>query len=169
MKHFPDAIRFTVDLGPSVMLPIVMTALALCFRVGFGGALRPGLMIGVGFVGIGLAISPLTKDLCPAARGMPQRFGMSISVVDIGRPGASPLPWASGVAVLAIPVAALVNILMLLTRMTRVVNVDIRNIRSFAFTGALVNLAAGSFLVRVAGKRDALAADKAPAAATAAE
>jgi PTS system galactitol-specific IIC component len=40
---------------------------------------------------------------------------------------------------------------MLLTRTTRVVNVDIWNIWHFAFTGALVNLATGSFAWGIAG------------------
>ncbi|MDR3155470.1 MAG: galactitol-specific PTS transporter subunit IIC [Deltaproteobacteria bacterium] len=145
MEPVLKAIQFVVDLGPAVMLPIVMTVLALCFRVRFGRALRSGLMIGVGFVGIGLVVSLLTNNLGPAAHVMSQRFGISLSVVDIGWPGASPLTWASRVAVLAIPVAILVNILMLLTRLTRVVNVDIWNIWHFAFSGALVNLATGSF------------------------
>jgi PTS system galactitol-specific IIC component len=145
MEPVLKAIQFVVDLGPSVMLPIVMTLLALFFRVKFGRALRAGLMIGVGFVGIGLVISLLTNNLGPAAHGMSQRFGMSLSVVDIGWPGASPLTWASRVAVLAIPLAILVNLLMLFTRLTRVVNVDIWNIWHFAFSGAIVNLATGSF------------------------
>jgi PTS system galactitol-specific IIC component len=145
MEHFLKAIRFVVDLGPAVMLPIVMTALALFFRVRPGRAVRSGMMIGVGFVGIGLVVGLLTNNLGPAAHDMSQRFGMSLSVVDIGWPGASPLTWASSVAVLAIPVAILVNLLMLFTRTTRVVNVDIWNIWHFAFTGALVNLATGSF------------------------
>ncbi|MDR1039572.1 MAG: PTS galactitol transporter subunit IIC [Deltaproteobacteria bacterium] len=144
MEQFLKAIQYVVDLGPSVMLPLVMTVLALCFRVSFGRALRSGMMIGVGFVGIGLVIGLLTNNLGPAAHDMSQRFGMSLSVVDIGWPGASPLTWASRVAVLAIPVAILVNLLMLFTRTTRVVNVDIWNIWHFAFTGALVNLATGS-------------------------
>ncbi|MEA7538790.1 hypothetical protein ONQ62_26590, partial [Salmonella enterica subsp. enterica serovar Virginia] len=40
----------------------------------------------------------------------------------------------------AIPVAIGVNVLMLVTRMTRVVNVDIWNIWHMTFTGAMLHL-----------------------------
>ncbi|WP_319941314.1 PTS transporter subunit IIC, partial [Klebsiella pneumoniae] len=50
--------------------------------------------------------------------------------------GSSPMTWASQIALVAIPIAILVNVAMLLTRMTRVVNVDIWNIWHMTFTGA---------------------------------
>ncbi|MGQ7173768.1 PTS transporter subunit IIC, partial [Escherichia sp. R-CC3] len=40
---------------------------------------------------------------------------------------------------------------MLLTRMTRVVNVDIWNIWHMTFTGALLHLATGSWMIGMAG------------------
>ncbi len=52
---------------------------------------------------------------------------------------------------MAIPIAILVNVAMLLTRMTRVVNVDIWNIWHMTFTGALLHLATGSWMIGMAG------------------
>ncbi len=49
---------------------------------------------------------------------------------------------------MAIPIAILVNVAMLLTRMTRVVNVDIWHM---TFTGALLHLATGSWMIGMAG------------------
>lgn len=46
-----------------------------------------------------------------AASGMSERFGLSLSVVDIGWPDASSMTWASNIAIVAIPVAILVLIL----------------------------------------------------------
>lgn len=43
------------------------------------------------------------------------------------------MTWASQIALVAIPIAILVNVAMLLTRMTRVVNVDIWNIWHMTF------------------------------------
>jgi PTS system galactitol-specific IIC component len=146
-----SVINYLVGLGPSVLLPIIMAITAMLFGVKPGKAVRSGIMLGIGFVGIGLVISLMTNNLGPAAQAMSERFGISLSVVDIGWPGASPLTWASNIAAVAIPVAIIVNIIMLLLRFTRVVNVDIWNIWHFAFTGALVNLATGSFLLGVLG------------------
>lgn len=47
------------------------------------------------------------------------------------------MTWASQIALVAIPIAILVNVAMLLTRMTRVVNVDIWNIWHMTFTGSV--------------------------------
>jgi PTS system galactitol-specific IIC component len=138
-------------LGPSVLLPIILAILALFFGVRPGKAIRSGIMIGIGFVGIGLIVGLMSNNLGPAAKAMSERFGMSLSVIDIGWPGASPLTWSSKIAAVAIPVAIIVNLIMLFTKTTKVVNVDIWNIWHFAFSGALVYLATGSYLLGIVG------------------
>lgn len=143
--------EYLLDLGPAVMLPIVIMVLALIFRQKPGRAIRAGIMIGIGFVGIGLVIGLLLDNLGPAAKAMAERFEVNLTVVDVGWPGASPMAWASQVGTLAIPVAIAVNVLMLLLGLTRVVNVDIWNIWHMAFTGALVHLATGSLALGLVG------------------
>lgn len=143
--------EYLLDLGPSVMLPIVIMVLALILRQKPGRAIRAGIMIGIGFVGIGLVIGLLLDNLGPAAKAMAERFEVNLTVVDVGWPGASPMAWASQVGTLAIPVAIAVNVLMLLLGLTRVVNVDIWNIWHMAFTGALVHLATGSLALGLVG------------------
>lgn len=61
------------------------------------------------------------------------------------------MTWASQIALVAIPVAIGVNVLMLVTRMTRVVNVDIWNIWHMTFTGAMLHLATGSYWLGILG------------------
>lgn len=139
-----EFIQYIVDLGPSVMLPLIIFILGLALRRGFGKSLVAGLTIGVGFVGIGLVISLLTSNLGPAAEAMANRFGLGLNVIDLGWPGTSPMAWASSLGLVAIPVAIGVNLVMLFTRMTRVVNVDIWNIWHMAFTGIIVQIATGS-------------------------
>ncbi|WP_319949852.1 PTS transporter subunit IIC, partial [Klebsiella pneumoniae] len=55
------------------------------------------------------------------------------------------------IALVAIPVAIAVNIVMLVTRMTRVVNVDIWNIWHMTFTGAMLHIATGSYWIGILG------------------
>ncbi|MHB9856920.1 PTS galactitol transporter subunit IIC [Streptomyces sp. YIM S03343] len=100
---------------------------------------------------MGMVIGLLTDSLGPAAQSMADRFDMGLSVVDVGWPGTAPMAWASSMGLVAIPIAILVNVVMLLTRMTRVVNVDIWNIWHMAFTGIIVQLATGSFAWGVVG------------------
>ncbi|MFX3617868.1 MAG: PTS galactitol transporter subunit IIC [Sporolactobacillus sp.] len=144
-------IQYVVNLGASVMLPIVIFIIGLCLRQGVGKSLRSGLTIGVGFVGIGMVINLLTGNLGPAAKAMAENFGLGLSVIDLGWPGTSPMAWASNMGMIAIPIAIAVNIIMLLLRMTKVVNVDIWNIWHMAFTGAIVELATGSFWWGIVG------------------
>lgn len=144
-------LEYILGLGPSVMLPLVIFVIGLLLRQGIGKSLRAGITIGVGFVGINLVISLLTDNLGPAAQDMADRFNLGLSVVDVGWPGASPMAWASSIGTVAIPVAILVNILMLALKMTRVVNVDIWNIWHMTFTGAIVSTATGSFWLGIVG------------------
>ncbi|WP_125980073.1 PTS galactitol transporter subunit IIC [Loigolactobacillus iwatensis] len=146
-----QVIQYIVNLGASVMIPIVIFIVGLLFGNGIGKSLKSGISIGIGFTGINLVISLLTNNLGKAAEAMAQNFHMGLSVVDIGWPGTSPMAWASNMGLIAIPIAILVNVVMLVTRMTKVVNVDIWNIWHMAFTGAIVQLATGSYVWGIVG------------------
>ncbi|WP_426444911.1 PTS galactitol transporter subunit IIC [Siccibacter colletis] len=148
---FSEIMRYILDLGPAVMLPIVIVLFSLCLGMKPGEAFKSGLHIGIGFVGIGLVIGLMLDSIGPAAKAMAEHFEIGLEVVDVGWPGSSPMTWASQIALIAIPVAIGVNILMLLTRLTRVVNVDIWNIWHMTFTGALVHLATGSYWLGMLG------------------
>lgn len=145
MEILLDGIQYIVDLGAAVMLPIVIFIIGILLRQGFGKSLKSGLTIGIGFIGIGLVVNLLNSNLGPAAEGMAENFNLGLSVVDLGWPGTSPFAWSSEMGLISIPVAILVNVVMLLFGLTRVVNIDIWNIWHMAFTGAIVQVATGSF------------------------
>jgi PTS system galactitol-specific IIC component len=133
------------------MIPIVIFILGLLLGQGIGKSLKSGISIGIGFVGINLVISLLTNNLGKAAEAMAKNFNLGLNVIDIGWPGTSPMAWGSNMGLIAIPVAIGVNVLMLVTRQTKVVNVDIWNIWHMAFTGAIVQIATGSFVWGIVG------------------
>lgn len=143
-------VQYFVDLGAAVMLPIVIFVVALCLGQSVGKAIKSGISIGIGFVGIGLVIGLMLNNLAPAAQAMSQNFGISMNLIDIGWPGSAPMTWASRIALVAIPVAIIVNLVMLALKLTRVVNIDIWNIWHFAFTGAMVDIATGSYVLGIA-------------------
>ncbi len=148
---FSEVMRYILDLGPTVMLPIVIIIFSKILGMKAGDCFKAGLHIGIGFVGIGLVIGLMLDSIGPAAKAMAENFDLNLHVVDVGWPGSSPMTWASQIALVAIPIAILVNVAMLLTRMTRVVNVDIWNIWHMTFTGALLHLATGSWMIGMAG------------------
>ncbi len=146
-----QAIQYVVDMGASVMLPIVIAIISICIGVKIGKSIRSGLMIGVGFVGLSLIVDMMNAELGPAAEAMSEKFGLSLSVVDIGWPGASPMTWASNIALVAIPVAILVNLIMLFLKLTKTVNIDIWNIWHMTFTGAICYAVTGNYWLGILG------------------
>lgn len=43
---------YIIGLGAAVMMPIIFTILGVCIGIKFGKALKSGLLVGVGFVGL---------------------------------------------------------------------------------------------------------------------
>lgn len=140
-----------IGMGTSVLLPITVILISIGLGISIGKALRSGLMIGASFVGIDLMIEMMNQELGPAAQAMSERFGLKLSVIDIGWQGISPMIWASGIAVAAVPIAILINVAMLLWKKTKTVNLDLWNIWHMAFTGEIVRIATGNFWCGIAG------------------
>lgn len=151
LNAISNAIQYIIDMGASVMLPIVIALISVAIGVKLGKAVRSGLMIGVGFVGLGLIVDMMNAELGPAAAAMSKRFGLSLSVVDIGWPGASPMTWSSNIATVAIPVAIGVNVFMIALKLTKTVNIDIWNIWHMTFTGAIAYAVTGNFWLGILG------------------
>ena len=139
-------LNYIVDLGPQVMMPIIITIFGLILGAKFGKALRAGLTVGVGFIGLNLVIGLLGGSLGPAAQEMVTRLGLNLTVIDVGWPAAAAIAFASRVGALIIPIGLVVNIVMLLTNTTQTLDIDIWDFWHFAFTGALVTGATGSIM-----------------------
>lgn len=144
MEAFQGAVQFFLDLGASVFLPIIVFFLAVSFGARPGRAVRSALMVGVGFVGIGIVLDVLFSNLGPAAEALVQRFGIELSIIDVGWPAASAIAFGSNIAVLIIPTVIVLNVVLLLAKVTRTINVDIWNFWHFAFVGAIVQAITGN-------------------------
>ncbi|MEC2159707.1 galactitol-specific PTS transporter subunit IIC [Virgibacillus halodenitrificans] len=138
MESFVDFIQGFLDLGATVILPVAIFLLGLFFGQKPGKAFRSGLTIGVAFVGIFLVIDLLVLNLGPAAQGMVDRLGVELNVIDVGWPATSSIAWASVVAAFIIPLGLVVNVIMLLTKTTKTMNVDIWNFWHYTFMAAMV-------------------------------
>lgn len=138
MQGFVDVIQGFLDLGATVILPVAIFLLGLFFGQKPGKAFRSGLTIGVAFVGIFLVIDLLVLNLGPAAQGMVDRLGVELNVIDVGWPATSSIAWASVVAAFVIPLGLVVNVVMLLTKTTKTMNVDIWNFWHYTFMAAMV-------------------------------
>ena len=125
MKPVIDFIMYIVGLGPTVLIPIIMLIFGLCVRVPFTKALRGGLMVGIGFIGLNATVSILTDVMNPAIKNMIQVMHLNLQVIDVGWPSASAIAYGTAVGVSMIPLGIAINILMLITRTTSTIDVDI--------------------------------------------
>ncbi|CDQ20687.1 galactitol-specific PTS transporter subunit IIC [Halobacillus karajensis] len=151
MQGFVDIVQGFLDLGATVILPVAIFLLGLLFGQKPGKAFRSGLTIGVAFVGIFLVVDLLVHNLGPAAQGMVDRLGVELNVIDVGWPASSSIAWASVVAAFNIPLGLVVNVIMLLTRTTKTMNVDIWNFWHYTFMAAMVYAVSGSIIQGLIG------------------
>ncbi len=149
MNAILSVFDYISSLGASVMMPIIIFIMGVCMRAGVGKSIRAGLTVGVGFIGLNLVIGMMGGNLGPAVQTMSERFGLSLSIIDVGWPAAAAIAFASTVGAVIIPVCLVVNIIMLLTNTTQTVDIDIWDYWHFAFTGALVAIITGSQLIGV--------------------
>ena len=136
--------KYVIGLGAAVMMPIIFTVLGVCIGIKFGSALKSGLKVGVGFVGLSIVTALLTSSLGPALDSVVGSYDLQLHVFDMGWPAAAAVAYNTAVGAFIIPVCLGVNILMLLTKTTRTVNIDLWNYWHFAFIGAVVYFASGS-------------------------
>lgn len=145
-----DGINFVVGLGSSVMMPIVITLIGLIMGAKPGKAIRAGLTVGVGFIGLNLVIGMLGGNLGPAVQQMVTNFGLSLTIIDVGWPAAAAIAFATKVGALVIPIALAVNFVMVITKTTQTVNIDVWNFWHYAFTGSLVYFATNDLVFGLA-------------------
>ena len=135
---------YVIGLGAAVMMPVIFTVLGVCVGIRFSKALKSGLLVGVGFVGLGVVTALLTSNLGPALKGMSDLYHLNLPFFDLGWPAAAAVAYSCAVGAFIIPVCLGVNVLMLIVGATRTVNIDLWNYWHFAFLGAMVYFATGS-------------------------
>ncbi|MBM6992135.1 MAG: PTS sugar transporter subunit IIC [Prevotella sp.] len=133
-----NVFSYIISLGASVMMPIIFTIIGLCIGMNFGKALRSGLYVGVGFVGLGIVTALLTTNFGDPLTLISQIYHLQLNVFDMGWPAAAAVAYNTAVGALIIPICLGINFLMLITKTTRTVNIDLWNYWHFAFIGAVV-------------------------------
>ncbi|MDJ0756550.1 MAG: PTS transporter subunit IIC [Ardenticatenaceae bacterium] len=138
-------------LGATVVLPIIIFILAVVLGSKPGRAFRSAVTIGIAFIGINLVIGLMWGSLTEVAQAIVTNTGASLDVVDVGWPSAAAIAFGSSVGIWVIPVALLVNIIMLVLGLTKTLNVDVWNFWHFAFIGSLIVAATGSLMMGLVG------------------
>lgn len=133
--------EYIISLGASVMMPIIFGVLGLALGIKPGKAILSGLYVGVGFVGLSIITALLTSSLGPGLNSVVDIYNLKLKVFDMGWPAAAAVAYNTAVGALIIPVCLGVNLVLLLLRCTKTVNIDLWNYWHFAFIGAVVYFA----------------------------
>ena len=158
-------IKAAIDaLGPTVLMPIVIFVIAIVLGARLGKAFRAAVTIGVAFIGINLVLGLMFTSIGQVAQAIVTNTGIKRDIIDVGWPSAAAIAFGSSVGLWVIPVGILVNIVFLLMRWTRTLNVDVWNFWHFAFVGSLVvaatdNLAYGIAVAAIVAALSLLFAD----------
>ncbi|MED4072207.1 PTS transporter subunit IIC [Priestia endophytica] len=138
-----------IELGPTVMMPIIFFILSLIFRVKIAQGFKAAMLVGIGFVGINLVIGLLLDTLGPAAEAMVQRFNLNLTVVDPGWPVGATIGWGTPIVPFVVFGAIILNVVLLLLKLTKTVNIDIFNYWHFMLTGGVVYAVTNSIVISV--------------------
>ncbi|VTT28122.1 PTS system protein [Klebsiella pneumoniae] len=144
-----DIINSIISLGASVMMPVIFFIIALCFGVTLGTVFKAGMLVGIGFEGVGLVIGLLLTHLGPASQAMVERIGLHLTVVDTGWPTASTIGWGSPLMLPVVVGFIIINLAMLLLKITKTVNIDIFNYWIFLLVGSVVYAGTGNYWLAV--------------------
>jgi PTS system galactitol-specific IIC component len=150
MSTLKICVDYVLGLGAPVMMPLIITVLGLALRQGFAKSFRAGLTVGVGFIAIGLVVGLLIDVVGPNAKAFANVLGRRLDILDVGWPMGAAVSFATPIAAALIPVVLALNVVLVVLKFTRTVDVDLWNYWHFIYTGALLHAATGSMWVGIA-------------------
>ena len=138
MEILQSVIQYILDLGASVFVPFLMLIVGLAMKMKFRDAFTSALTLGIAFTGMGILVNFIMTSMGSAANDLTTHTGLSLPAVDIGWPGAAAISWAWPYAFLVFPLQLAINFIMLITKQTKTLNVDLWNVWNKIFTAVIV-------------------------------
>jgi galactitol PTS system EIIC component len=145
MESIAAALKAFFEFKAYVMLPVIVLIIGIVARMRLRDALISSLRLAAGFAGIFVAFNFFVSRISPAVKAFVALRGLDYPVIDVGWPPLAAITWTWNLAPLCILLVVALNILMLATKTTSIVYIDVWNYWHFAFMGALL-LASGASL-----------------------
>lgn len=136
LKFIGDVFQTILDIGPTVILPFLVLILGLVFRMKFADALKSGILIGAGFVGIFLMVDLMVQGYAPV-RNYYEAVGGNYTVTNIGWSGVAAIAWSTPFAIYIVPLGFLLNFILVRLKFTRTLNIDVWNYYSHILSAAV--------------------------------
>ncbi|RLK63458.1 PTS glucitol transporter subunit IIA [Atopobacter sp. AH10] len=124
-----------IDLGAPALMTVVLTVIAMCFRVKFTKALEGGLKLGVALTGVGAIMGILTGAFSSALGDFVKNTGLSLNITDVGWAPLATITWGSPYTLYFMLVLLIVNAIMLFMNYTNTLDVDIFDVWHLSVTG----------------------------------
>ena len=141
---------FLLAFGAPTMMVIIVTLLALVFGVKPGEAIRSGLYVGIGLLGLFTFFGLLFGELIPAADAISKIMpGELFKITDFGWPTYLAITLHYPTAYLVYPLCIVLNIVLLAVGLTKTLNVDMFNLLSMGYVMALTLILGGDVILAV--------------------
>lgn len=149
MQTVLDIIQYIVDLGSYVFVPILMCIIGLIFGLKPSKAIKAGVTVGIGLIGVSI-VSTLTADsLSPVINEMVRVLDLNLTAIDVGGSPAAAVGFGSLLGAALIIVILITDIVLVALKLTKTVNVDIYNFWYFAITAGFVQLLTDSYWLAI--------------------
>ncbi|WP_283808917.1 PTS transporter subunit IIC [Vagococcus allomyrinae] len=79
-----DFFKYIIDLGVSVMMPIIITILGVVFGKKLSVSFKAGLTVGIGFIGINVMAGVMMGAITPVTEALVERYNFNLTATDIG-------------------------------------------------------------------------------------
>ena len=125
MNAIFDFFQYIVNLGVSVMMPLIITVLGLIFGNKFSASFKSGLTVGVGFVGLNVIATLMTTAISPVTKALVENYNFHLVATDIGWGVGSSLAWGTQIVPFVFITVIATNVVMILLNWTKTMDVDI--------------------------------------------
>lgn len=137
------------DLGNFIFIPLIFLIIMKALGRKWGEAVQCAMKVGIGFIALTMTINLMLNKVAPAITGMTTKFGTSLDAIDVGGAATAVMGFGSPMGAIIIPLCVVVNIVMLVLKLTDCINVDVFNLHQNASMGAIVYAFSGNFLYGV--------------------
>ena len=121
-----------------IMLPVFIIIIGLIIRMKIGPLLKAALQLGTGFAGVFIVFGFFVDNIRPAVESIISIRGLDFPVLDVGWPPLAAITWSSPFAALSIPLIILINIVLIVFKMSRTIYIDLWNYWHMALIGAIL-------------------------------
>lgn len=124
-----------IDMGAPTIMLVVLTLIALVFRVKFSKAVEGGMKLAIALTAIGNVMNMLTSAFQVPMKQFVLHTGIHMDVQDMGWAPLATITWGSPYTLFFLLVLIILNVVMLVMKKTNTLDVDIFDVWHLAFVG----------------------------------